>query len=188
MAGPDNVARLIAAGSALFTAVNMAVSYATFRRKRPTVAVARASCFVRADPQQLQFWAALRNRSEAEVTIASGYAVLSGRVRDASLLDILLGRRPYKRVGAWPARFLDLDEVPSITLEPFGQGLLMAGASICWRQVDEHHLTKTRLTLTLSNGHTITSRRMRLGSFTGPCPCDMCAGQGQQLSFDDLTA
>ncbi|MEV5922424.1 hypothetical protein ACFZAG_26710 [Streptomyces sp. NPDC012403] len=35
MAEPDNIARLIAAGSALGTACNMAVSYATYRRKRP---------------------------------------------------------------------------------------------------------------------------------------------------------
>lgn len=39
MAEPDNVARVIAAGSALVTAANMAVSYATYRRKRPTLAI-----------------------------------------------------------------------------------------------------------------------------------------------------
>lgn len=37
MADPDNVARLIAAGSALGTVANMAVAYATYRGKRPTL-------------------------------------------------------------------------------------------------------------------------------------------------------
>ncbi|MFD8609594.1 hypothetical protein [Streptomyces sp. NPDC059631] len=39
MANPDNVARLIAAGSALATAANMSVSYATYRKKRPRLVV-----------------------------------------------------------------------------------------------------------------------------------------------------
>lgn len=41
MAGPDNVARIIAAVAALGTALNMAITYANYRRKRPRLTFRR---------------------------------------------------------------------------------------------------------------------------------------------------
>src|SRR5215218_1946671 len=55
-------------------------------------------------------------------------------------------------------------------------------------RAEEYHLTKARMLLTLSNGQMIKCQRMRLDEFTESCPCDDCKSQGQQLSFDDLTA
>ncbi|MFJ4469577.1 hypothetical protein ACIP2X_19080 [Streptomyces sp. NPDC089424] len=186
MAEPDNVARLIAAGSALFTALNMSVSYAAWRQKRPAVVMRRARINRRyvdhssGPVLQLSFTALVRNRSEVPVTVTEAYLYLTERRRER-----VEGQRTHDSLSdIWQLH--RLNESGPLVLEAFGTRSVAWTLDTCLRPFQELPFHKGMIRLELFNGRLAWSRRFKV-SFEGPCHCSNCIGMGEQLSFDELS-
>ncbi|NEB75447.1 hypothetical protein G3I40_09445 [Streptomyces sp. SID14478] len=196
MAQPDNVARVIAFCSAAFTAGNVSVAIAAFRRKRPTVKVRSPGLFLTraeagpaasADRDIPHFGAVLKTRSEVDVRIDS-VVVLFYAYQWVIIRTRRVPRgtrvRELRYVGTYPLRTQDGEQ---ITLEAFGR------RSLKWLLVPPPgtgkpvHPAMARLRASLSNGQTVTSKRFPVSPQAFPCRCFQCSSSGTQLTFDDLT-
>ncbi|MFI7382772.1 hypothetical protein [Streptomyces sp. NPDC049813] len=193
MADPDNVARLIATGSAVAAAANATLTYANFRRKRPTVHVTHAAFRLKsreaaADGSAGQavptFSARLTTRSEVDVKIGSVVVLFydykwvliktrHGQVRKKELR--YLGTYPLRTEGA-----------EQITMEAFGRRTPQWVLPPRPDDSEGVHPARARLRLELSNGQTVSSRWINVPHPVFPtCRCPRCATPWTQLTFDD---
>ncbi|WP_089107078.1 hypothetical protein [Streptomyces hyaluromycini] len=192
MAGPDNVARIIAAGSALITGVNMAVSYATYVRKRPRLAVkvsfADAPHYSIEGGVRSYLVVHLANRGEATVR-----AVYVG-------LDTAWGERPRSRqfgrlrrkwqggAVAYVLTYMEdlsLESEFPVTLGAFEESRPLFRFGGCLKELNELPERKWhRASVGLPGGRHIYSPWVEEEWLS--CGCAGCTPLAQQLTFDDL--
>jgi hypothetical protein len=194
MAEPDNVARLIAAGSAVATALNMSVSIATYRRKRPTVkvhspAIRQAIVTVPAGGVRVtggrhvprtrtitvpSLSAELRNRSEVDVKITAATVILF-----AEKWEPIRNRRARGQKRLVETYFgrcaLTMLTTEQYTLEPFGRGYMSWRLEEPPQFANGLHPAKAAVSVTLSNGHTAESGRIPIPRGYFACQCTQCA-------------
>jgi hypothetical protein len=155
MSQPDNVARIIAGASALFTATNMAVSFATYRRKRPRATLEARLQFVtvlsrqpgstrvRLDgqwPQRPYYELKLSNHGESplrtvdttvEVSAGGWFRTLVYRLRPSySHLHWKVDLIPRRRTNEQD------DTPPPVTLDGFAAVQWEAEADAEWQPVE----------------------------------------------------
>ncbi|MEV5472761.1 hypothetical protein [Streptomyces sp. NPDC052207] len=209
MAEADNIARLIAAGSAVGTACNMAVSYANYRRKRPKAKLAMTV-------ERL-----IENRGEQEVVLS----LLEMRLRNLSespnkIVSVELqqsySRLSNLRYSLWQLRTHRGLFRPGFTTdlkvsEEYNWGCDEPGElpwtltplqGLKWRAVVDAHpwcasCTQTdlrqpivRVRLRFPGGEVVSSRWLPITEEMRTSTCLMCLGRSQglvqQLSFDDI--
>lgn len=202
MAEPDNVARLIAAASALAAAANGALSYATYRRKKPSLTfTAKLGCvyntFDELLPTRARFDVKVRNRSETPLKIEGvNYEMVCGE-RPRPLLQRVLRRG---REGTHSAlaclslhdgtpRIGD-DLAPDTESFPIEVGGLQPESLVlyypgCYRTLTSEPLPRGRVTVKLAGGATVSGPWAR--RVIEPCGCHRCRPpKSKQLTFDDL--
>ncbi|MFE4678197.1 hypothetical protein [Streptomyces sp. NPDC056723] len=205
----DDIARLIAAGSAVGTACNMAVSYASYRRKRPKVKLATTVVMLterRSEPEVVRwllFEMRLRSLSESATKVISvelqqSYSRLSNL--RYSFWQLRTHRRLFRpgsttRLTVSEDHSWECDEPGELpwTLESFQR--------LKWRAVVNNHLWCTqvetdlrqpivRVQLRFPGGEVVSSRWIFITEKMRTSTCLACleAGEGlvQQLSFDDI--
>ncbi|MGW7260508.1 hypothetical protein [Streptomyces sp. NPDC054834] len=191
MSDPDNVARLIAVGSGLVAAANMAVSYASYRRKRARLEVKlgdQSIDYTVHGELRPAFDLMLMNRGETSVRINWAYLTMRNAAR-------ALPRR-LTRLRAMATTGLELFEgrhFSTVTELPFELGglgeekvkLTVIGCSAFLNDPD-HQIC--RVTVGLSSGRVVRSGWQRKALGQVDCTCPDCHEEGgeQQLSFDDL--
>ncbi|MFJ8085369.1 hypothetical protein ACIQ6Y_32880 [Streptomyces sp. NPDC096205] len=200
MSDPDNVARLIAADSALATAANMLVAWATYRRKRArlTVKASETAFFTTDGPGRTfrsrpSFHLLLANQGEAAVKVdwayfsartASRWGVPRWAMRGTtSVSDRLRFPSP---IGLEP-----VDGEPKFTAFPFelagfDEELVHLVLPHCLGHWDElPRRMKYRVILIISSGRHVRTSWQRLRFAELPCTCPSCRSDHQQLSFED---
>lgn len=201
VSGPDNIARLIGASAALVSAANMAVSYATYKRKRPRLSVTHSgSTLISATPGgrtlhvRRSVELVLENRGETEVRIRD--AVLWARVvperralgpwaKYSTLVGCEWLSFPEKS-NAHPLASPDITEFP-IRLTGFRDEMVSLRLPEClaaWGSPSGP--VKYRVAVSMLTGRSIYTEWCRLPESWLPCCCPTCERDGAQLSFDDV--
>ncbi|MFV5995058.1 hypothetical protein ACNPQM_22040 [Streptomyces sp. NPDC056231] len=194
MAEPDNLARLIAAGSAIATALNMSLSYATYKRKRPSLSI---SCSYGTSDEQWSdrpttvrpgVWVDLKNRGETPVAIDSVGLEFQWDKQPATWRDRLRRQHPdYVRwmITAVTPRPEDGDF--PYTLNAFddkrGFPLFVPGCVKDTTRIGPD--ARGRLQIALSGGRRIYTPWSPLYP-KYVCACPSCWTGDEQLTFDDL--
>ncbi|MGW7756976.1 hypothetical protein ACWGK6_36600 [Streptomyces violaceusniger] len=204
VAGVDNVARVIAAASALGTACNMAVGYANYRRKRPTAALRMSwsqwGKFYEGHLVEMPlFELHLENESESPLKVISVHLERTGAIRRRDTLrrsrrirradDLIpeddLNTSPYDQVDALPW-----------TLDGFTP--LNWHASLrchTWCRYSSFDAddkpSYLRARVWLSGRRSVATPWERVPEFMWASGCPVCSeraewGDPDQLSFDDL--
>ncbi|MEV6162228.1 hypothetical protein AB0L71_09900 [Streptomyces sp. NPDC052052] len=205
----DDVARVIAAASALGTACNMAVSYANYRRKRPKAKL-RASCTMLGEYRgehelaRPQFELRLRNLSESPTKIVAIEVQASHSYFSRTALWQLTNHRRVWRGGRTHELVMEdgqnvsaygYDKVGELpwTLEPF--------QSLKWCGVTDGHFwcrysglsgrSVVRTRVCFPGGHSVESRWMPITPEMRASTCLTCVEKTgwdspDQLSFDDI--
>lgn len=166
MSDPDNVARLIAGGSALAAAFNLALSYATYRRKRPSLWFKvkvyphsfrdRDGC----KESHIRFHLKLRNRGEAPLKIEGAEWQVRLDERPRTLMLSLLRRLPWyvhRRTSLQP----DVGDFP-IDLAGFERRIVSAEFPGCHADWFETGGAKGRMRIRLPGGEELSDRWRRL--------------------------
>lgn len=204
MADVDNVARVIAAASAIGTACNMAVSYANYQRKRPKASLqASVTTWSMWDEGDIPiFELKLVNRSESPLKIVAVEAQRASSYRDRHTIWQLktyrriwrgsrtqdlhprndLNRPPYSQVGTLP-----------LTLDPFDR--------LHWRAAMDGHFwcqysgfndgrSVVRALVWLPGSKKIKSSWVPVTAAMTNSTCRACGdtprGDHHQLTFEDL--
>ncbi|WP_309052780.1 hypothetical protein [Streptomyces sp.] len=191
MTEPDNVARLIAGGSALFTACNMAVSYATYRRKRPSISF-RADEWGVTDLEGGR-WPAFRltlaNRGEATIKVEDVSYEFRWHEEPRTLTDRIKGRRLYNGHGLHGLGVPVWEELDiPLELGSFEHVQITLVFANCTRNLVEEEGLVGRVRILLSGGRTLAGRWTKPNPEQYVCPCAVCRQRGVQLSFDDVAA
>ncbi|MDQ1014330.1 hypothetical protein [Streptomyces afghaniensis] len=185
----DNVARIIAAASAVFTACTMTISYLTYRRAKPKVILRAQQSWAdgvefpdHGDNNFIGFRIRVLNRGQTAIKL-EGFEYEFYPSRRAAVLHRLGVRRLPCTQGAI-FRWMHQKDMPT-EVEPF-DGAPWA-AWVPWSQYKdwEPHFVRTRLTLTLTNGDKIYSPWMPRAH--SPAFPERARYEDQQLTFDDLT-
>jgi hypothetical protein len=204
----DNVARIIAAASAAFTASNMAVSYATYRRKRPKATLsATGGPFTTHHAQSRRpvtfplIHLKLTNSGETPLKVNRVWVERGPSKRALILHGLSLKRlspiaagsvlEPYDLGNEW----VNADKVgePPLTFEAFSSARWAATASDHFWGHEEDYLrplSRLRVTLDLPGGKTVHSAWFPLTDYLASLPCRTCEQTNPlpgQLSFDELT-
>ncbi|KAB7835791.1 hypothetical protein [Streptomyces mobaraensis] len=191
MAEPDNVARLIAAGSALAAVSNMAVSYAAYRRKHPRISFKAEEWGV--SDQEGNRWPAFRvtlaNRGEGAIKVEDISYEFRWHEQPRTLTNRFIGRRQYHGSGVhglgvpvWEDLGIPLE------LGSFEHAQITLVFANCTRVLLEKEWLVGRVRVLLSGGRTLAGRWLTPDPRQYECPCEVCRQQGMQLSFDDLAA
>ncbi|MGW7579798.1 hypothetical protein ACWGKU_20430 [Kitasatospora sp. NPDC054768] len=189
MSDPDNVARVIAGGSALAAAFNLAVSHATYRRKRPSlwfkvkVEPTFTNRYGVLEDVGVRFLVTLHNRGEAPLRIEGAEWQVRFDERPRTLKLLLFRRLPWyfhKRTDLRPVE----GDFP-IELAGFERREVTADYPSCHGDWSGPEEMKGRLTIRLPGGVKLSDRWRK--PFFFACTCEECQPPaGVQLSFDDL--
>jgi hypothetical protein len=207
----DNVARLIAAASALASASTMTISYATYRRVRPRLAI-KAYVFAQIPVGKGCVDMCLRirliNRGQTAIKLGDELSVRFGPRTRRRILEswswkparyIGLGRWRLIESLSWPWRLVDFFESWSLRqhgghsiplpddverqVEPFGA--VEWNIQREWTTLGQRRpdWTNVRVELTLPAGATVRSRWMPVPYFQK----EVSDADVLQLSFDDIS-
>uniref|UniRef100_A0AAU3HQA2 Uncharacterized protein n=1 Tax=Streptomyces sp. NBC_01393 TaxID=2903851 RepID=A0AAU3HQA2_9ACTN len=178
---PDNIARLMAAGSLAVTAINASVSIATYRRKRPAVTCkATLGRRIRQMEDRIVLGSPsievrCKNRGEAADVITDAYLWVRNKKRSQ--------RRIYPGV---PILLEPASPIPGAVREPiscfpvelaaFQKGLVLTlDVKGCMRDASELGKVERRVSLVLRSGRTVKTSWRKGDAQMFTCECPRCA-------------